>query len=240
MKTTILIVIILVISIVIGVAIVRPLVEFIPSLGNLLGLVPSAQGGTTRTIVNSIQPLGQLVTLSVEVAHANVNVTTTTPICGYEAHYVSQSVIEAGVDISNIGEDSIAYDENNNVYMIQAPAPAITSCRNEYFDQYAKSGGGTPTCFDDFWDDMSIIGRHVSMNRFVEDALESGILKRAENQATIVLGNFISAVTGSLVHIEYEEAPAEANIPPRSCRLDLPPGWKKDGERSWKREKPDE
>ncbi len=239
MKTAILIVITLVISIVIGVAIVRPLVEFIPSLGNFLRLTPSAQGGTTRTIVNSIQPLGQLVTISVEVAHANVNVTTSTPICGYEAHYVSQSVIEAGVDISNIGEDSIEYDKNNNVYMIQAPAPAITSCRNEYFDQYSKSSSAPAVCFDDFWDDMSIIGRHVSMDRFVKDALESGILRRAENQATIVLGNFISAVTGSLVHIEYEATPAEANVPP-SCRLDLPPGWVDDGEGGWKRGKLDE
>ncbi|MCY3796826.1 MAG: DUF4230 domain-containing protein [Chloroflexi bacterium] len=234
MKTAIFFVIILVISAVFGLAIARPLVEFIPSFGNLLGLSPSAGGGTTQTIVNSIQPLGQLVTLSVEVAHANVNVKASTPICGYEANYVSQSVIEAGVDISNIGEESIDYFEDDDRYTIRAPAPSITSCRNEYFDQYAKSGGGTATCFDDFWDDMSIIGRRLSMNRFVEDALEGGILKRAENQATIVLGNFISAVTGSQVHIAYEKAPEEPIIP-RSCGLDLPSGWAEDGEGGWTR-----
>ncbi len=234
MKTAILVLLILVVSLMIGVAIVRPLVEFIPSLGNLLGLSPSAQGGTTRTIVNSIQPLGQLVTLSLEVAHANVNVKSGTPICGYEANYVSQSVIEVGVDISSIGVDSIAYSEEDDSYIVSAPAPAITSCRNEYFDQYAKSGGGTATCFDDFWDDMSIIGRRLSMHRFVQDALESGILRRAENQATIVLGNFISAVTGSQVHIEYDDAPEQPIIPP-SCVLDLPSGWIEDGQGGWKR-----
>jgi len=217
-----------------GIAVVKPLIELVPSLGGFLGLSPSAQGSTTRTIVNSIQPLGQLVTLSVEVAHANVNVQASTPICGYEANHVSQSVIEAGIDISKIEENSIQYDEANDSYTILAPAPAITSCRNEYFDQYAKSGGGTATCFDDFWDDMSIIGRHLSMERFVEDAIESGILKRAEDQATIVLGNFISAVTGSLVHIEYRDNNAESAIP-SSCRLDLPPGWVKDSSGAWKR-----
>ena len=72
------------------------------------------------------------------------------------------------------------------------------------------------------------------MERFVKDALEGGILKRAEDQATIVLGNFISAVTGSLVHVEYSESPDEPAIP-SSCRLDLPPGWAKDSDGAWKR-----
>ena len=219
---------------VVGIVIAKPLIELVPSIGNVLGLSPSAQGSTTRTIVNSIQPLGQLVTMSVEVAHANVNVQASTALCGYEANYVSQSVIEAGIDISAIDQDSIRYDEANDAYTVKAPAPAITSCRNEYFDQYSKSGGGTATCFDDFWDDMSIIGRHLSMERYVNDALESGILQRAENQATIVLGNFISAVTGSLVHIEYSEYTDDSVIP-TSCRLDLPPGWENDENGSWKR-----
>ena len=233
MKSTIILVFVI-LALVIGIAIARPLIELIPSIGSILGLSPAAQGGTTRTLVNSIQPLGQLVTLSVEVAHANVNVTASTSICGYEANFVSQSVIEAGVDISDISEDSIHFDEDNNAYTVQAPAPSITSCRNEYFDQYAKSGGGTATCFDDFWDDMGIIGRHLSMDRFVKDALEGGILKQAENQATIVLGNFISAVTGSRVHIKYDEAPDDPAIPP-SCQLDLPPGWKNDESGGWER-----
>jgi len=235
MKTAVVSVIALVVALVLGVAIARPLVELMPSLGSVLGLAPSAQGSTTRTIVNSIQPLGQLVTLSVEVAHANVNVIASTAICGYEANYVSQSVIEAGVDISDIDVDSIHYSEEDDSYVINAPSPAITSCRNEYFDQYAKSGGGTPTCFDDFWDDMSIIGRRLSMEGFVQDQLGRGILQRAENQATIVLGNFISAVTGSQVHIEFDQLPDDPFIP-SSCRLDLPPGWVADGQGGWKRE----
>ena len=233
MKSTIVWVIVFsLFALAIGVAVVNPLIGLIPSLGDILHLSPSAQGSTTRTIVNSVQPLGQLVTLSVEVAHANVNVKASTSLCGYEANHVSQSVIEAGIDISDIDEDSIHYDEEEDTFTVQAPTPAITSCRNEYFDQYAKSGGGTATCFDDFWDDMSIIGRRISMDRFVQDALESGILKRAENQATIVLGHFISAVTGSKVHIEYDEAPVDPHIP-SSCRLDLPPGWKEDETGGW-------
>ena len=215
-----------------GIVIVKPLIELVPALGSALSLSPSAQGSTTRSIVNSIQPLGQLVTMSIEVAHANVNVKASTSICGYEANYVSQSVIEAGIDISEIGDNSIEYDEDNDSYTVRAPAPAITSCRNEYFDEYAKRGGGTPTCFDDFWDDMSIIGRALSMDRFVEDALEGGILKRAENQATIVLGNFVSAVTGSLVHIEYTGYPEKPVIPP-SCSLELPPGWEETDDGGW-------
>ncbi len=235
MKSTIFMIIVFsILALVIGFGVVRPAIELIPSLGNVLGLSPSAQGSTTRTIVNSIQPLGQLVTMSVEVAHANVNVQASTALCGYEANYVSQSVIEAGIDISAIDQNSIRYDEANDAYTVKAPAPAITSCRNEYFDQYSKSGGGTATCFDDFWDDMSIIGRHLSMERFVKDALESGILQRAENQATIVLGNFISAVTGSKVHIAYHDPPDEPFVP-SSCSLDSAPGWIEDGNGGWKR-----
>ena len=138
------------VALVIGFGVVLPLIELVPSFGNMLGLSPSAQGSTTRTIVNGIQPLGQLVTMSIEVAHGNVTVKAATSLYGYEAQFVSQSVIEAGVDISDIDEDSIRIVDVEDVITVKAPAPAITSCRNEYFDQYAKSGGGTATCFDDF------------------------------------------------------------------------------------------
>ncbi len=170
-----------------------------------------------------------------DLAHADVSVRNPeSRACAYSAKHVAKGVIEAGIELSAIDEDNIQYHFIGNYYTLRVPAPALSSCRIEYFRQYEQRGGGTAFCFANNWQEMSDIGRHLSMKAFVQDALENGILEKAERQATIVLGDLVRELTGSNVHIEYEEAPEEAIIP-SSCKLDPPSGWEKDSEEGWKR-----
>jgi hypothetical protein len=95
-------------------------------IGSIFNRPVVAQVNTSRTIVTSLQPLGQLVSLSVELAQADINVTVNAGamnLCGHSANHVAQGVIEAGVDITKITEDSVSYDEASNTYTITLPAP---------------------------------------------------------------------------------------------------------------------
>ena len=133
--------------------------------------------------------------------------------CEYSATHASVGVIEAGINLEAINEDSISYDFFSDTYTIIVPAPAIASCRIEEFDQYIQQGGGTATCFANEWMDMEDIARHLSMKRFVREALDDDILERAGDQATFVLGNLIRELTGRRVHVKYAEAPERAHHP---------------------------
>ena len=187
-------------------------------------------------ILKGIQESGQLITIKAERAQIGLEVRYRGNIaCEYSATHASVGVIEAGINLEAINADSISYDFSSNAYTIIVPAPTIASCRIEEFDQYIKQGGGTATCFANEWMNMEDIARHLSMKRFVQEALEDDdILGQAGDQATFVLGNLIRELTGSRVHVEYAEAPNEPIIP-ESCQPGLPPGWSTDAEGKWKR-----
>ena len=184
-----------------------------------------------------VQTLGQLVTVRLELAVVDIEVRDPAPLgCTYTAQHVAKGAIEAGIDLASIDEDSIKRGELGSPEELKVPSPALSSCRIEYFRQYDRRGGGTPSCFGNNWDAMSDIGRHLAMEQFVELAVGSvtkehenetqvdNVLERAKRQARIVLRSFISDLTRSQVEIEFEAAPKEPIIPP-SCQIDPPDHW---------------
>lgn len=154
--------------------------------------------------------------------------------CEYSAKHAAVGVIEAGINLEAINENSIKYHVGNNTYSIVAPAPAIASCRIENIDQYIQLGGGTARCFANEWMDMEEIARHLAMKGFVKEVQEDDTLKRAGKQAEFVVGNLIRELTGSSVIIEYTDAPNESAIPD-SCKPELPQGWNIDDEGKWRK-----
>ena len=186
-------------------------------------------------ILKGIQETGQLITVKEEFADVGLEVRYRGHLnCEYFAKHAAVGVIEAGVNLEAIVEDSIMYDDSSDTYTIVVPAPAISSCRIEEIDQYIQLGGGTATCFANEWMDMEDIAQHLAMKRFVLVALKDDILGQAGDQATYVLGNLIREVTGSRVHVEYAEAPNEPIIP-ESCQPELPTGWTLNAEGKWER-----
>lgn len=200
------------------------------SIGDFFGQPVTAQVTTTRTIINGIQPLGQLVSVSVEVAQADINVAVDSGglnLCNHDANHVAQGALEAGVDITGLEDDDVLYDEASDTYTISLPAPNITSCRIEYIRQYERSGGN-PTCGYD-WDSVRLLAQYEATTLFASQSIEAGILSRAEREATIALETFISTLTGSNVEIMFQETDADTVLPP-SCQPQLPNGWQFDTE----------
>ncbi len=208
-----------------------------------------------RIILSGIQPLGNLIAVEMDLAFVEIEVRDPAPLgCIYTAQHVARGVIEAGVDLTAIDEDSIQRGFLGNLEKVKIPSPTISSCRIEFFRQYDRRGGGTASCFGNNWDAMSDIGRHLAMQEFVDYALQKGdyeaqedgqnargdnILERAERQARIVLRSFISEITGSRVEIEFEDSPEDPIIPP-SCQIDPPANWvqhDEDNKRDWRRTK---
>ena len=187
-----------------------------------------------RTILSGIRAQAKLITFQMELAVVEMKVINpASRACAYSAKHVAEGVIEAGINLSAIDENSIDYRLFGNSYTLRMPAPVLSSCRIEFFRQYDKRGGGTAVCFHNNWSAMSDIGRHLSMDALVQEALERRILEKAQQQATYVLGDLVRELTGRSVHVKFEKMP-EVPLIPSSCQLSPPADWDKDDEGGWK------
>lgn len=201
-------------------------------LGPLLNTLSAASGPAqavvdpARTILNGIQPLGQLVSVSAQLASADVRVSVAQGAlnaCGFSASHVAEGAIEAGIDLTGVSEDDIRFDAATDTYTITVPYPTLTSCRIDDIRQYERS---FTTCNVD-WDEARRLAGVAALGSFRDEALEGGILERAASDARLVLGNFVQVVSGANVRVEFAPPPAEAALP-ASCVPQAPPGWLQD------------
>lgn len=188
---------------------------------------------SSQTIVTRILPLGQLVSVSVQVAQADILIEveqSTANVCGFSANHVAQGTIEAGIDLTVINEQDASYDIETNTYTLNLPPARLTSCSVDS-RQYDRS---TTLCSVD-WDEARLLAEYTALRDFRDDALEGGILTRAEQQARLVLTSFISGLTDANVIINFR---TEAdNTLPGSCDPVVPQGWSYDDEENrWSRE----
>ncbi len=194
------------------------------SIGGALGVgqPPKASVISSQTIVEGIQPLGQLVSISVQLAKADIRVNInqgTADACGYGASHVAQGTVQAGIDLTKIKASDLTYDSARQVYVLTVPQPQLTSCSVDYIRQYDQS---FTTCSVD-WDEARLLASYMALTSFRDDAVEGGILSRAQTQTQVVLGNFVRLLTGHPVEIEFA-GPAATEVP-ASCSPDVPAGW---------------
>jgi hypothetical protein len=178
--------------------------------------------GSTQTIVTSIAPLSRLVTISAQLARADVPVQVASGAlnaCGYSAYHVVQGTIEAGVDLSLVRPEDIVFDPVTERYTITLPGPQYTNCSIDYSRQYQQS---FTTCVAD-WDAARILAEYGSMQSMIEDTFEGGLLERAGTEASSVLSGFITALTGKPVDIVFD-ASRQPPVPDQCVRR-APPGW---------------
>jgi hypothetical protein len=203
----------------IGVNILSAIVD---TARNLVNPPTIAHVDSRGTIISGIQSIGQLVSISVQLAEPEISVGVQQGglnACGYLAAHVAQGTIEGGIDLTQITDESIDYDPVAEVYTIYLPAPQLTSCRIDFIRQYNRS---TTICNVD-WDGARVIAGYKALTGFRDDALEGGILERAKIEARLVIGNFASALNGNRVHIEFDETATTAL--PASCVPPIPEGW---------------
>ncbi|MBN1963661.1 MAG: DUF4230 domain-containing protein, partial [Anaerolineae bacterium] len=180
----------------------------------------------SQSIVTSVQPLGELTSIRMQLAKANITVNINQGplgVCGHSASYVAQGTIEAGLDLTRLGPEDISYNALTDTYTITLPAPQLLSCHVDFMDQYA---GSLTLCNVD-WDTARQLGQHVALLDFRDDTLESGILGQAEQQARLVVGNFVRSLTGSNVEIVFAQTdPATlTDAWPSSCQPEPPGDW---------------
>ncbi|MBZ0292222.1 MAG: DUF4230 domain-containing protein [Anaerolineae bacterium] len=177
---------------------------------------------STQTILNSIQPLGQLVSISAQLAKADIQVSVQQGAlnsCSFSANHVAQGTIEAGIDLTRVDESAISYDEATNTYTIVLPPPQLTSCRIDFIRQYNRS---FTACAVD-WDEARLLANYISLTDFRDEAIEGGILTRAQQETRQVVGNFVQLLTEANVEIVF--ADANESTLPNSCMPDIPPRW---------------
>jgi hypothetical protein len=177
---------------------------------------------STQSIIQRIQPLGQLVSTSVQMAKADVYVGVTEGAlnaCGHSANHVVQGAVEAGIDLTRLTEADVSYDEGSDTITLTLPAAEITSCRIDFIRQYDQSA----TACNVDWDSERILAHAVALQSFRDDAIEGGILDRAQDEARLVFGNLVETITGKRVVIEFR--PPENVTFPESCQPEIPGGW---------------
>lgn len=201
-------------------------VSFGSLLSNVQGLFtahpPVASVVSTQTILTGIQPMGQLVSVSAQLAKADIFIGVqqgTLNACGFSANHVAQGTVEAGIDLTRITDADLQYDETTNTYTVTLPAAQLTSCRVDFIRQYERSLTACPVD----WDEARLLANYEAVSGFRTDALENGILDRAQREAQVALTNFIHLLTGSDVKIVFK-TDTSAQLP-ASCTPDSPAGW---------------
>jgi Protein of unknown function (DUF4230) len=183
---------------------------------------PVASVISSQTIVTSIQPMGQLVSVSAQLAKADISIAIqqgALDACSFSANHVAQGTIEAGIDLTKLSEADVQYDQISNTYTVTLPAAQLTSCRIDFIRQYERSLTACPVD----WDEARLLANYEAINEFRNDSVEGGIIDRAEREAQITLGNFIHLLTGATVNIVFKSESSAAF--PTSCIPDIPEGW---------------
>lgn len=203
------------------------------TLGSLLGTFgsvpvappPQAAVVSTQTIVTSIQSMGQLVSISTQLAKADINVSIVQGVLGsgsFTASHVAQGAVEAGIDLTQLTGADVTYDAASDTYTVTLPPAQLTSCRVDYIRQY----GSTVQILPVDRDEARLLANYIALTEFRDDSIEGGILDRAEQQAGLVFSNIVTALTNSNAAVVFAQtAPAAL---PSSCNPDIPGNWSYD------------
>lgn len=189
---------------------------------------------TKLLLAETINTMGTLVTAS-HPGDANVTVGIRSGLfnlCGLSVDHDVTGTIEAGVDLAQVSSGDFIHDILTNSWVLRLGSAKIHSCRIDYIAQLGNTG---TICRQD-WDEYRMLAEVDALTKIRDEALVEGLLAKAEQEAQQVLGNFMSAVTGSdNITIVFESEPVTEF--PESCLRELPTEWKFDEESdSWVRE----
>lgn len=208
---------------------------FLASVRDFFDPSPNAQIIPGETIVSRIQPMGDLVSVRVQLAKADILARVRYGVadaCSFEARHVAQASIEASVDLSAFSLANLTLDADGQITRITLPTPRLFRCVLEQFDQYTHSQ--PPGCVVPL-DDAENLARYVALNDFRERALEGGIRRQAEREASFLVGNLVELVTGRRVEIVFDAGSSPLQDD-RTCFPQPPAGWSFDeATQSWRK-----
>lgn len=203
------------------------------SVSNLLDrLAPSATADviSSQAIISSLRGIGRLVTVTSDPHSREVHIGVKQGLLGltsYGANHLAEGIIEAGIDFTRIRSNGLRCEDTCTLIV---PHPTITNCTITRLRQTEQSFAiGRRD-----WELLEELGRHEAIQLFIDDVKELNILDKAKEESEIILGEFVSGITGKLVDVDFEDEP-DSLVTGYSCQPDAPFGWtKEDGE--WSRD----
>ncbi len=182
-------------------------------------------------VIQQLETQAQLVVVQNEIALREFDVGVDDGLCSHGGEFTVQGVIEAGIDFAAIDENRVSYNADERSYLLELPAPEVTSCRIEYIRLRENSFS---ICNPD-WDRARLFAEVQAMSQFLKESEEADLLQEAAERSTEVLGDFVHTLTGRPVNIRFEERDGKPIIS-SSCAPEAPSGWYHDTSRNvWKR-----
>ncbi|MDQ7037187.1 MAG: DUF4230 domain-containing protein [Anaerolineae bacterium] len=165
--------------------------------------------------VERVQALSQLTTTRYN--YANI-ITGQTDIPSFLNRLYGESLvmvavvhINAGIDIGEITEEDIVYDEVNDMVTITLPAPTLQDCFLDEGQSYIadRSSG----IFAQPSTDLDTATRRFALAQFRDQALEEGILTDAALEAQAVVSEFFAVASDIDITVIVEPINPDAPLP---------------------------
>lgn len=126
---------------------------------------------------------------------------------------VTVGVIEAGIDVSQISQDDILFDETSNTLTLRLPYPSLQSCfldeNQSYIVERNTALFGVPLA------NLEDAIRQNALIDYRDRAIEEGILATAQVEAERVMREFLSLILNpeTVLLIQFEAPVANAPLP---------------------------
>lgn len=192
---------------------------FFASMTNFGGLFGSGQVNlNVVTVLERVQAMSQLTTTRYTFSNIVEGSVDMPPILaglyGQGLTLIAVGHIDAGVDLSQIGEDDIR--QADGVVSIRLPPARLQNC---FFDESASYVASRSTgVFARPLANLETTARRLALAKFRDDAVERGILDEARTRAEIVIGDLVNALVAEGVTVLITSAPPDTDAPlPSSC-----------------------
>lgn len=201
----------------------------INAIKNLIPSQPPQEASITSspTVLQGVHQLGQLTTTSFQLAKVDLSVNTRNGIaniCSITAHHASQGTIEAGIDLTQITENHIQFDAEKNEYVFTLPPPSLTNCILDPITTNQYHVSGTSVFCNANRDELRRIASYQALVEFRDEAVESGILDRAQQTTEILLTSFLTGISnGANIKLVFDETITASY--PNSCLPTPPENW---------------
>ncbi len=205
-----------------------PISNSLTGLLNRLAPPPTAEVLSSQTIINSLRGIGKLVTVTSDPHYREISVAVKAGFLDsgyYAANHQVEGIIEAGIDFTRVQVDSLQCD---NTCTLVVPAPILTNCiivRIRQTEQSLAIGSRD-------WELLEELARYKAIRLFIDDVTEIGIFDKAKEETELVLGDFVSNLTGKSVDIVFEDQNEEIELD-GTCDAETPFGWTIDSEGEW-------
>jgi hypothetical protein len=183
-------------------------------IANLFGPLPVDTSGVVIPDIEPIRDLSDLTTKRYSYASVVVGDTgmpgLLQQLYGENLVMVAVGHIESGVDLSQLTDDALVYDEETQTLTLTLPPATLQSCFLNEQDSYVVSR--TTGIFARNLPELDNIARRTALEQFRDQSLEDGVLSDAQERAETVTASLMRLFSSEDVTIQVVSAPQSAEV----------------------------